>query len=219
MIAPAAHRRPRPRSQQLPNSQTKLSCFCHSFVLAARILSEPCTCHSSPSKPLEPDCHIPSMSVQASLPGLTRPEAQVAPCRLLSSASSNLFNPHRRASSRLAARSCRATPRLCSTCRATERPHLACSSTEQDPSSPSCSETHSLSGWLPLLCSSPALLSLLALPAQAADVPQLTEGGFSKSSYYVTLGLFLLSVPGQSYCHGTQSEKLLAPTLRMGSTG
>ena len=159
------------------------------------------------------------MLLQASLTGLTRPEAQVAPCRLLSSASPSSSNPHSRALSRLSPRSSCASPRLCSTCRATERPHLACSSTEQDPSPPSCSETHSLSGWLPLLCSSPALLSLLALPAQAADVPQLTEGGFSKSSYYVTLGLFLLSVPGQSCCHGSHHEASLAPMSCMGSTG
>ena len=67
---------------------------------------------------------------------------------------------------------------------------------EGSSSPPSAPGTLDLSGWLPLLCSSPALLSLLALPAQAAAVPQLSEGGFSKSSYYVTLGLFLLSVPG-----------------------
>ncbi len=78
-----------------------------------------------------------------------------------------------------------------------ERPQPACSSTEGVANPPSTTAAPTLNGWLPLICSSPALLSLLALPAQAADVPQLAEGGFSKSSYYVTLGLFLLSVPGE----------------------
>lgn len=144
------------------------------------------------------------MSLEASFSCLARPEAQVAPCRLLSNVSHSFSSPQSRPLRR-PSRTCRAAPRLCSPCSATERPQSACSSTEQSPSSPSCSETHSLSGWLPLLCSSPALLSLLALPAQAADVPQLSVGGFSKSSYYVTLGLFLLSVPGQLCCHDTQT--------------
>ncbi|KAK9831719.1 hypothetical protein WJX74_006981 [Apatococcus lobatus] len=141
------------------------------------------------------------MQVEASKSCLTRPETQLAPCRLSSSAVSSSLKCRSRVARRpsaVSSPSCRTAPRSrsCSTCSAAERPDPAFSSTEQTASPPSSSGSSSLSGWLPLLCSSPALLSLLALPAQAADVPQLTEGGFSKSSYYVTLGLFLLSVPG-----------------------
>ena len=39
---------------------------------------------------------------------------------------------------------------------------------------------------------------LSQLPAQAEGT-DFSQGSFSKESYYVTLGLFLLSVPGKSH--------------------
>ena len=139
------------------------------------------------------------MQLEASALGLLRPEVRCLRC---THSAPSYQNPTTRASGlahrRLLASNCRQAPvqsgASCSA--AEERAAAVCSSSEVASSSTSSSEAASLN-WLPLLCSSPALLSLVALPAQAsADVPQLTEGGFSKSSYYVTLGLFLLSVPG-----------------------
>ena len=49
----------------------------------------------------------------------------------------------------------------------------------------------------PLMFSSPALWLLSQLPAQAEGT-DFSQGSFSKESYYVTLGLFVLSVPGQT---------------------
>ena len=47
----------------------------------------------------------------------------------------------------------------------------------------------------PILTSSTAVWMLSQLPAQAEGT-DFSQGSFSKESYYVTLGLFVLSVPG-----------------------
>lgn len=47
----------------------------------------------------------------------------------------------------------------------------------------------------PAFLSSAALWMLSQLPAQA-EATDFSQGSFSKESYYVTLGLFVLSVPG-----------------------
>lgn len=44
-----------------------------------------------------------------------------------------------------------------------------------------------------------ALWLLSEFPAQAADTADFSKGGFAKESYYVTLGLFLLSLPGKHF--------------------
>ena len=49
--------------------------------------------------------------------------------------------------------------------------------------------------WGPAALSSTAMWLLSQLPAQAEGT-DFSQGSFSKESYYVTLGLFLLSVPG-----------------------
>ena len=47
-----------------------------------------------------------------------------------------------------------------------------------------------------------AVLGMLLAPAlpAMADGTDFSQGGFAKESYYVTLGLFLLSLPGR-FCH------------------
>ena len=52
----------------------------------------------------------------------------------------------------------------------------------------------------PAFLSSTALWMLSQLPAQAEGT-DFSQGSFSKESYYVTLGLFVLSVPGMTSCY------------------
>ena len=40
---------------------------------------------------------------------------------------------------------------------------------------------------------------LSTLPALADETVDFSKGGFAKESYYVTLGLFLLSLPGEQF--------------------
>jgi len=47
------------------------------------------------------------------------------------------------------------------------------------------------------MATSTVMWLLSQLPAQAEGT-DFSQGSFSKESYYVTLGLFLLSVPGKS---------------------
>lgn len=55
----------------------------------------------------------------------------------------------------------------------------------------------------PICVSSTAIWALSQLPAQAEGT-DFSQGSFSKESYYVTLGLFVLSVPGMpTVCAGT----------------
>lgn len=44
-----------------------------------------------------------------------------------------------------------------------------------------------------------ALWLFSALPAFAEDTVDFSKGGFAKESYYVTLGLFLISLPGKYF--------------------
>ena len=53
----------------------------------------------------------------------------------------------------------------------------------------------SAQGLCPIIPSSTIMWLLTQLPAQAEGT-DFSQGSFSKESYYVTLGLFLLSVPG-----------------------
>lgn len=43
---------------------------------------------------------------------------------------------------------------------------------------------------------------LSTLPALADETVDFSKGGFAKESYYVTLGLFLLSLPGKQFSIG-----------------
>lgn len=48
--------------------------------------------------------------------------------------------------------------------------------------------------------SAPFLLWLLTeMPVSAEDIVDFSKGSFAKESYYVTLGLFLITLPGRSY--------------------
>ena len=61
-------------------------------------------------------------------------------------------------------------------------------------------DTHcTLSRRVPVTASCTALWILSALPA-CAEGADFSQGSFSKESYYVTLGLFLLSLPGTTLC-------------------
>lgn len=61
-------------------------------------------------------------------------------------------------------------------------------------------DTHcTLNRKVPVAASSTALWLLSALPACAEGV-DFSQGSFSQESYYVTLGLFLLSLPGTRLC-------------------
>jgi hypothetical protein len=53
---------------------------------------------------------------------------------------------------------------------------------------------------------------LSELPA-LADTTDFSKGGFAKESYYVTLGLFLISLPGASKHLITPHLALLSPSL------
>lgn len=56
----------------------------------------------------------------------------------------------------------------------------------------------------PICVSSTAIWVLSQLPAQAEGT-DFSQGSFSKESYYVTLGLFVLSVPGMpTVCAGRE---------------
>lgn len=65
---------------------------------------------------------------------------------------------------------------------------------------PICCETSNERGFTsnlsPLVASSTVMWLLSQLPVQAEGT-DFSQGSFSKESYYVTLGLFLLSVPGR----------------------
>ena len=64
-----------------------------------------------------------------------------------------------------------------------------------------CKASHqkqSASDLSPVMATGTVMWLLSQLPAQAEGT-DFSKGSFSKESYYVTLGLFLLSVPGKDY--------------------
>lgn len=67
--------------------------------------------------------------------------------------------------------------------------HICCKANHQKQSAADLS---------PVIATSTVMWFLSQLPAQAEGT-DFSQGSFSKESYYVTLGLFLLSVPGKSY--------------------
>ena len=67
--------------------------------------------------------------------------------------------------------------------------HICCKASHQKQSAADLS---------PVMATSTIMWLLSQLPAQAEGT-DFSQGSFSKESYYVTLGLFLLSVPGKSY--------------------
>ncbi len=69
--------------------------------------------------------------------------------------------------------------------------HICCKATHQKQSAADLS---------PVMATSTVMWLLSQLPAQAEGT-DFSQGSFSKESYYVTLGLFLLSVPGKSYAN------------------
>ena len=60
-------------------------------------------------------------------------------------------------------------------------------------------QQHTAGSRTPVLASTAALWLISGLPAYAEGT-DFSQGSFSKESYYVTLGLFLLSLPGMACC-------------------